>query len=468
MALKKGTPDSLSLPLPVIYRFIVDLHPAPSNPRIHAQKQIRQIAESIRVFGFLIPILTDANNQIIAGHGRWFAAQRLGLKEVPTIRIEHLTPDQVRAFSISDNQLTVNSSWDDHLLAEQLQQLSVANLDFSVEITGFDMGEIDFRIESLNMTPAGDVDPADETPISVGSVVSAAGDLWHLGEHRLLCGNSLELATYKRLMAGELADVVFEDPPWNVKVSGHVSGNGKIKHPEFAFASGEMSSSEFTQFLTTAFGLAARFSKDGSIHFQCMDFRHAKEVVAAGLSVYCELKNRCIWVKDRAGLGSLYRSQYEDVYVFKHGKTSHTNNVELGRHGRHRSNVWHFPSALSQRHGEEGDLLAMHPTCKPVRLVAEALLDCSNRGDIVLDGFLGSGTTLIAAQRVGRKCRAIEISPRYVDTAIRRWQADTGQDAIHAESGETFAQHERRSKRLASKVSGPSKATHVRKGVRRG
>ena len=419
---------------------IESIHPDLRNPRVHSKRQIQQIARSIESFGFNVPILIDRNSQLIAGHGRLEACRLLGWTEVPTIRLEHLSPAQAQAYMIADNRLTENSTWDDKLLALSLKELSVMDLDFSLDTVGFDMGEIDFRIESFDAVVD---DPADTVPASSSVAVTEVGDLWLLGPHRVLCANSLEAASYERLMAGHLAGVVFEDAPYNVKIDGHVGGNGAIKHREFAMASGEMSSAEFTTFLTTAFGLAARHSKPGSIHFQCMDFRHINEMMAAGNAVYNELKNLCVWVKGSGGMGSLYRSRHELVFVFKHGTAPHINNVELGRHGRYRTNVWEYPGiSTMRRSGEEGDLLAMHPTVKPIRLVADAILDCSNRGDIVLDAFLGSGTTLMAAHRVGRICYGLEIDPQYVDTVVRRWQADTGLDAIHTETGTSFSARE--------------------------
>ena len=421
--------------------------PDPLNPRTHSKRQIQQIAKSIQTFGFNVPVLVDASGKLIAGHGRLAACQLLGWREVPSIRLEHLTPSQARAFMIADNRLTEIATWDDALLAESLKALSLAEIDFCLEVTGFDMGEIDLRIEGG--LASNDSDPADALPAMPASAVTEAGDLWLLGKHRLLCADSLQASSYERLMAGARASMVFEDPPYNVPIQGHVGGKGAIRHREFAMASGELTREEFTAFLTTAFGHAARHSKAGALHFVCMDFRHMKEILAAGSAVYSELKNLCIWVKNVGGMGSLYRSRHELVFVFKSGTAPHTNNVELGRHGRYRTNVWEYASiASSRRSGDEGDLLALHPTVKPVRLVADAVLDCSKRGEIVLDAFLGSGSTLIAAQRVGRICYGMEIDPLYVDTAIVRWQADSGGDAVHAESGETFAR--RRAKLLGA------------------
>jgi len=391
--------------------------------------------------------LIDADDRVLAGHARLLAARELGLRQVPTVRLEHLSPEQARAFQIADNRLTDLSTWDDRLLAEQLQELAAVDLDFSIESTGFSMGEIDLRIEGLAAADA--VDPADSPPDLETHAISAVGDLWQLGEHRLLCGNALEEASYRALMAGDKAAMVFSDPPYNVPIDGFVGGKGKIRHREFAMAAGELSPAEFQAFLGTVVGHMTAHSIDGALHYLCMDWRHAHELLAAAERSY-SLKNLAVWVKDRAGMGSLYRSQHELIFVLKHGKGRHRNNVELGRHGRHRSNVWHYPSIVSDRKGEEGDLLALHPTVKPIRLVADAVLDASARGDVVLDPFLGSGTTLMACQRVGRHCRGMELDPRYVDVVIRRWQRDTGDAAIHAGSGQTFATRERKLRRTAS------------------
>ena len=237
--------------------------------------------------------------------------------------------------------------------------------------------------------------------------------------------------------------MIFTDPPYNVPIEGHVSGLGSIHHREFAMACGEMNEAQFTRFLTDVCGLAARHSRDGAIHFVCMDWRHLGELLAAGTRIYSELKNICVWVKHNAGMGSLYRSQHELVLVFKHGRAAHHNNIELGRFGRHRSNVWEYAGANSfGRATEDGNLLALHPTVKPVAMVADAILDCSARGDIILDPFLGSGTTLIAAERTGRRCHGVELDAGYLDTAIRRWQTFTGENARHAATGHSFTETE--------------------------
>ena len=302
------------------------------------------------------------------------------------------------------------------------------------------MGEIDLRIAALGELPLQDEDPADVLPeVAAGPPVSKPGDLWLLGRNRLLCGSALDTAAFTALMRQERATMVFADPPYNVEIDGHASGLGAIHHRPFPMASGEMDKAEFTAFLAQACRNLPAFSAAGSLHYICMDWRHLDELLAAGADAYGELKNICVWVKANAGMGSLYRSQHELVLVFKQHGGAHRNNVQLGQFGRNRSNVWQYPGANSfSRAGAEGNLLALHPTVKPVAMVADAILDCSARGDIVLDAFLGSGTTVIAAERTGRRCRALELDPAYVDTAIRRWQVLTGEKAYKASNGCRF------------------------------
>jgi len=408
----------------------------PGNARTHSKHQIRQIADSIRAFGFTNPVLLDKNGTVIAGHGRLEAAKSLGILEVPTIRLQELSPDQVRAYVIADNRLAELAGWDESILAIELQHLLTIEGDFDVTVTGFEVPEIDLLLSAPTDKP----DPDDSFEISDGTQsISQPGSLWQLGRHRILCANSLEQNSYLKLLGAKRADVVFVDPPYNVAIDGHVSGNGSIRHREFQMACGEMTESEFVSFLTTSMRLLACYSASGSIHFVCMDWRHMGELIAAGRQVYESLLNLCIWVKNTGGMGSLYRSRHELVFVFKNGKGRHQNNVQLGRFGRNRTNIWEYAGINTlSRSGDEGNLLQLHPTVKPVALVADALLDCSSRGDMVLDAFLGSGSTLMAAERTGRSCRGIEIDPLYIDTAIKRWQRYTGDHAIDTATGKRF------------------------------
>jgi|SRR5215472_2733354 len=433
---KEGSPSFSQLSeLAINYQPISALKPCSQNARTHSKRQIQLIADSIREFGFVNPILIDSANMIVAGHGRYEAAKILRLNRVPTIALENLTPDQLRAYVIADNRLAERAGWDNSILAIELQHLlTLENLD--IQITGFEVPEIDLVLgqsdEQKSAAP-------EVVELESGPPVSRPGDLWMLGRHRLICGSSLDHSTFKTLMDKRTADVVFVDPPYNVPIDGNVCGKGSIRHREFLMACGEMTVEEFSNFLCSSLQLTATFTKPGAVLFVCMDWRHMSEVLEAGRRSIGELLNLCVWVKDNGGMGSFYRSRHELIFVFRKGKQPHRNNIQLGRYGRNRTNVWEFPGVNTlSRNGEEGNLLALHPTVKPTSLVTDALLDCSARGDIVLDSFIGSGTTLIAAERVGRRCYGIEIDPQYVDVAIRRWERYTGQSAIHA-SGEPFA-----------------------------
>jgi DNA modification methylase len=379
--------------------------------------------------------LIDGSGGIIAGHGRVEAAKLLGMGDIPTVRVDHLTPAQVRAYVIADNRLAELAGWDRKLLAIELQELSV-QLNFDVAITGFETAEVDILVGELSEAVPDEADIVPEID-RTRPAISQPGDLWQIGEHYLLCGNALDAESYKRLLGSTKAQLVFTDPPYNVAIAGNVSGRGKSKHRDFAMASGEMSASEFTQFLRTAFEQLCTFSADGSIHFICIDWRHMRDVLDAGCQTYTELKNLCVWTKSNAGMGSFYRSQHELVFVFKNGAAPHVNNVELGRFGRNRSNVW--PYAGVTTFGKERTAeLHMHPTVKPVALVADAILDCSKRGAIVLDAFAGSGTTLIAAERTGRKGYGIELDPHYIDTILRRFESVCGLKAAHSQSNKSL------------------------------
>jgi DNA modification methylase len=407
------------------------------NARTHSKKQIRQIADSITAFGFLVPILIDDGGVIIAGHGRYDAAVLLGLQEVPVIRVEGLSEAKRRALALADNKIAQNAGWDRELLATELPELAelliVENLDIS--ITGFAPVEIDQIATDFEEDPS---DPADtvDPEWTNGAALSRRGDLWELGHHRLLCGDARNADDLARLLGEARASMAFLDPPYNVRVRDIV-GRGQIKHSEFAMASGELSRLSFVEFLQQSLTAAAAVSRDGAVHFVCMDWRHLGELLEAGGTAYDEMVNLVVWAKTNAGQGSFYRSAHELIGVFRVGQAAHLNNIELGRHGRSRSNVWHYAGINTFRAGRL-DELKCHPTVKPVALVADAIKDCTGRGDIVLDTFCGSGTTILAAERVGRRAYALEIEPRFVDVAIKRWQAFSRKDAIHADSGLSF------------------------------
>ncbi|MGE0666124.1 MAG: site-specific DNA-methyltransferase [Sphingomonadales bacterium] len=416
------------------YRPVSSLNPNPHNPRTHTKKQVEQIARSIEHFGFTNPVLIDDRDGIVAGHGRVLAASLLGMVEVPAVRLSGMSEGDIRAYVIADNKLAENAGWDDALLKVEFQYLSSLEIDYDLTLTGFELPEIDTRLSQVD-EPA--PDPADEVHAPASVAVTRPGDIWQIGRHRLICGDATAADTYQRLLGHERAQMVFTDPPYNVPIGGHVSGLGSIQHREFAMASGEMSESEFTGFLTTVFRHLAGASINGAIHFQCMDWRHMAEILAAGRAAYAELKNVCVWAKNNGGMGSFYRSQHELVFVFKSGDAPHINNVELGRHGRNRTNVWSY-AGVNSFGANRGDL-ALHPTVKPTGLVADAILDCSRRKGIVLDAFAGSGTTLVAAERTGRRGYGIEIDPLYCDVIIRRLRRIYRLDVVLNDTGQTFA-----------------------------
>ena len=428
---------------------INDLQPYPRNARTHSKKQIRQIADSIRRFGFVNPPLVDDNNQIIAGHGRVEAAKLLGLTEVPILRVSHLSEADKRAYILADNRLAEMAGWDREILATELQGL--IDLDFEVELTGFETPEIDILLDDAAEAGSHPSGPEDDVPAppSPHEAVSRAGDLWTLGSHRLLCGTALDAAAYDTLLAGERAEMVFTDPPYNVPIDGHVSGLGRIRHREFAMASGEMSEAEFTRFLEKVFGCLDGHSVDGSIHFVCMDWRHLWEALQAGRAIYTELKNLAVWNKTNGGMGSFYRSKHELVFVWKSGKEPHINNFELGQHGRYRTNVWDYAGVNTIRPGRLEEL-ALHPTVKPVAMVVDAIKDCSRRKGLILDPFMGSGTTLIAAERTGRQAYGIELDPTYVDVALRRWQTYAGKSAMLVATNQPFEEVEEQRRLILS------------------
>ena len=408
--------------------------PLGREARKHPPQQVRKLAASLERFGYVLPIVVDARQRVVAGWGLVLAARHLGLGEVPAVRLTDLSDAELRVLRLALNRIADDADWDREALALEFSDVLELDPQIDLELSGFAMGEIDVVLDGRGL------DEEDELPVIDEQVVPVTrpGDLWILGGHRLLCGNALDADSFGRLLGTDHADMMFADPPYNVPIAGHASGLGAVKHADFAMASGELSSAEFEGFLKTALGHAANRSVDGAIHYVCIDWRHQRELLAAGDQVYSELKALCVWNKTNAGMGSLYRSQHELILVFKVGKGAHVNNIALGRYGRHRSNVWDYvgQNALN---GTRKSKLGLHPTVKPVAMIADAIRDCSNRGGLILDPFGGAGTTLIAAERTGRRARVIELDPLYVDVGIERWQRFTGGTAINAGSGLPFA-----------------------------
>ncbi|MCR6643839.1 MAG: site-specific DNA-methyltransferase [Terricaulis sp.] len=411
------------------------LKPYARNARTHSKKQIDQIAASIKAFGFVNPILVDDDLTIIAGHGRLEAAKLLGLNEIPILRVSHLDAAQRRAYIIADNRLAEQAGWDPEILALELKELIALDLD--IEVIGFETAELDLLITAQEDADPSASDGADAAPPPPASAITQLGDIWEMGSHRLVCGDALDASVYADLLGEARADLIFTDPPYNVRINGHAGGKGKVTRHEFAMASGEMSRAQFEAFLNTSLGLASDHAKAGAIACVCMDWRHIGELLAAAEPLFEDLKNICVWVKSNGGMGSLYRSQHELVCVFKKAGPPHLNNVQLGKFGRNRTNVWNYAGVNAFGAARDAEL-AMHPTVKPTALVEDAIKDVTKRGAIVLDPFGGSGTTLIAAQKCGRSARLIELDPRYCDVIVRRFQAFTGKAARLVSSGVAF------------------------------
>jgi DNA modification methylase len=424
---KAGLPADRTLQ--VVYKAPGDLTPDPRNARTHSKKQVAQIVQSISAFGFTNPILADPEGNLIAGHGRLRAAKDMGLATVPVITLDGLTEPQKRALRLADNKIALNAGWDTEILKLELADLSMPDIDIDLGLTGFSPGEIDVVLSESE-------DPDDEViPAVPESPRVKPGDIWQLGEHRIGCGDGRDVAFLRAIIGeGSSVDCAFLDPPYNVKINGHA--NAKGRHREFAMASGEMSEAEFRTFLSDTLGACVKVSRDGAVHFVCMDWRHMDDVTASITDIYDDLLNICVWNKSNAGMGSLYRSKHEMVFVYRVGSGPHTNNVELGKHGRNRTNVWDYASVNSMK-GSRREDLALHPTVKPVAMVADAYCDVTRQGDLVLDIFLGSGTSLIAAERVGRRFRGLDIDPAYVDLAMQRWTDLTGEEPelVHREPG---------------------------------
>lgn len=422
----------------VVQTPIEALRPAAANARVHSKKQIKQIARSIQRYGFNAPVLVGDDSQIIAGHGRVEAARLLGLDTIPTICLAHLSEIERRAYLIADNKIALNASWDQDLLAGEMQSL----IDHGVEIedTGFSMTEVDILLEDVSepASPSAKSRREEQVPELDKVAVTRRGDVWQLGRHRLVCGDARDGAVYDALLGEERVDLIFTDPPYNVAIDRNVSGKGEVTHGDFAMASGEMDEAEFTSFLVSTLGPAARRCRDGAIAYVCMDWRHMGELLTAGREVFTELKNVCVWNKTQASMGSFYRSKHELVFVFKAGSGEHVNNFGLGAEGRYRTNVWDYAGANGFSSTSRQDDLAMHPTVKPVAMIKDAILDCSNRGDLVLDCFAGSGSLLVAAHKSGRTARLIEYDPRYCDVIIRRFEKLTGKAAVLAGTQYTF------------------------------
>lgn len=409
--------DLSGIKVDLVYKLMKELQVNPNNARTHSKKQIQKLANGFKKFGCVVPPVVNANNTILAGHGRYEAAKLLGLEKIPVIYADHLSEEEARAFMLADNKLAEESEWDMDMLKISLGEL--ADLGFDLDSTGFETPEIDSILFNFEIEKEAKQDKMDEIPdeSEIPSIFKP-GDLYRLGNHYVYCGDSLKAESFEILLKGLKANMGFSDFPYNVKINGHVCESGK--HKEFDMASGEMSDAEFTEFLKKAMQNLVNNSTAGSITFGCMDWRHSKNIIDASSGLYSELKNICIWDKGTGSMGSLYRSQHEFIFVFKNGTEPHINNVELGKHGRYRTNVWKYPGVRASNPQSLQDL-KLHPTVKPVSMVVDAILDCSKPNDIILDAFAGSGTTLLAAERTKRRAYVIELDPHYCDVILYRY-----------------------------------------------
>ena len=397
--------------------------------RKHSKKQQQKLKNGIIKVGYVNSILLDEKHNIIAGELRLLAAKELGFTQIPAIILENLTPEEAEAIRILDNRIAEDGEWNFGNLKEEIEKLM--KFDITFEDLGFDTVVYDeiFLINDSDENKIHNSDKEDESWLDANIPPKVKfGDLWRLGDHFVYCGDSLLARSFEILMQGELAQIVITDPPYNCKINGHVCGLGKTKHDEFAMASGEMTETEFAEFISKFMQHLIKFSIDGSLHYLFMDWAGLNTLLTQGKRHYIELKNIAVWNKLIGGMGALYRSQHEMIPIFKNGKAKHQNHIQLGKNGRYRTNVWGYPGVRATNPASL-ELLKLHPAVKSVPMLHDILLDSSSKNDIVLDCFGGSGSTLLAAERCKRRARLIEISPRYVDVTIYRWEKETGKTA---------------------------------------
>lgn len=428
-----------NLRIDIVYRPVDQIRGYGRKLRKRSKRWNAGMQASINRFGIILPILIDKDGTVIGGEGVFEIAKECGFSEVPTVRVDHLDELNVRLLRLALNRIAQESSWDSVVLADEWRELQPLTIDLDYEVSGFTTPEIDSLLYQSPDQAAEDADDKQTVLGAPGSNVSLLGDLWELGDHRVLCGSSLEPQNLQRLMGTDLARMVLTDAPYNVKIQGNVGGLGKHKHREFVQASGELSEAEFKEFLTTSIATLADFCRDGALLYMFMDWRHIYEIVSGIRAADLTMINMAVWAKTSPALGAFYRSQHELCFIAKKGEAKHKNNIDLGRWGRTRSNIWSYAGVNSFGAGRD-EQLQMHSTCKNVSMLVDAIRDVSDRGEIVLDGFLGSGSTLIAAERTGRICRGVELDPLYVDTILHRWERVTKGTAILHGTGETITQ----------------------------
>jgi len=416
------------------------LKPPSRQVRKRTRAQTQRIARSMNDFGCMVPLIVDNEMRIVAGVGRWEAAKLLGLTTLPIIRVEHLTEAQLRLFAIADNKLPEGVRWVKDELLLEFSELEILEPEIDLTSSGFQIAEIDTLYGQQRHTEVCGLDEPED--LAEGEPTNRVGDAWALGKngrHRLGCGDARDGAFISNLVGGRQARILLCDPPWNLKIEGVVSGNGKVKHGDFVMAAGEMSKEEFTAFLGHFLRVAQEYLVDGALLYVFMDWRNLDALTAASIGCGLEQKNLLVWCKDNAGQGAMYRSRHELVGLYKYGKAPHLNNIAMGRHGRNRSNVLFYPGVNSFSSGRE-EALESHPTCKPASMLADIILDTSAPGDLILDPFGGSGSTMVAADVTNRTSCLVELDPRYADAIIRRMEKHTGESAVHLGTGRTFAE----------------------------
>ena len=417
--------------LNIVYVPIARIAEAKRRVRIKDAVQIQKVAASIAKFGVVVPLIVDQAWHIVHGHTVYEAARTLGLSELPVVILDHLQPHELRLLSIALNRLAETGTWDEEVLRVEVEEL--IELGEDLVVSGFALAEIDCLL--LDDESEAAPEPEIKPPL-LSTAISQPGDLWRLGEHYLFQGDARASESYGAIMqTGERARIVLTDTPYNVPNAGHVTT--LPQHREFAMAAGEMSRDAFAEFLKAWLVASSAHVMDGGLVATFIDWRSVELVLCCGRELGFNLLNLVVWGKANAGQGSFWRSQHELLPIFKKGNAAHLNNIELGRHGRWRSNLWAYPGA-STLGSEARDGLTFHPTVKPRAMLEDALLDVSQRGEIVIDPFCGSGSTLLAAETTGRLCRAIEIDGLYCDLTLRRWQELTGQEALLVATGESF------------------------------
>jgi len=412
-----------------------ELKRSPRRVRRALKSQSKHIQAGLKKFGLNLPILVDEENNIICGEAFFDAAVVLGHPTISVIRVTHLNKLNIRKYRLFFEKLPNLSEWDEEALHLEIQEIAFLDPDICLDLPGFEPVEVDLILSDADGEQKVDEDDNIDGMSASRPPICRSGDLWKLEDHRLAVGDALAPQTFELLMNSRTARMVITDPPFNLLIASLVS----TAHREFANASGEMSEVEFQEFLQTFLEHVSARCFDGSLIHVFMDWRHQSELLVAAKAANLTQINLCVWVKTNAGMGSHYRSQHELVYVGKKGTASHLNNIQLGKYGRNRTNVWSY-AGMNTFHAERDELLAAHPTVKPVAMIADAICDSTNRGDIVLDPFAGSGTIFLAAERTGRRAYGIEIDPEYCELAIDRWERKTGKKAVHAGTGLTRAE----------------------------